>query len=45
MLTKNSNVTVKFTGVDFGEYSLRQYRYAKDYYKVAQDEMQKLEDN
>ena len=21
MLTKNSNVTVKFTGVDFGEYS------------------------
>lgn len=32
-------------GVDFGEYSLRQYRYAKDYYKVAQDEMQKLEDN
>ena len=32
-------------GVDFGEYSLRQYRYAKDYYKVVQDEMQKLEDN
>ena len=23
-------------GVEFGEYSLRQYRYAKDYYKYAQ---------
>ena len=21
-------------GVDFGEYSLRQYRYAKDFYKL-----------
>lgn len=26
-------------GVDFGEYSLRQYRFAKDYYRVAQSEM------
>ncbi len=24
-------------GVEFGEYSLRQYRYAKDYYKYAQE--------
>jgi thiamine kinase-like enzyme len=22
-------------GVEFGEYSLRQYRFAKDYYKIA----------
>lgn len=27
-------------GVEFGEYSLRQYRYAKDYYKIV---MQKLD--
>ncbi len=26
-------------GVDFGEYSLRQYRYAKDYYKLAKERM------
>ena len=26
-------------GVDFGEYSLRQYRYAKDYYKIVQQEL------
>ncbi len=26
-------------GVDFGEYSLKQYRYAKDYYKIAKEEM------
>ena len=25
-------------GVDFGEYSLRQYRYAKDYYKIFMEE-------
>lgn len=31
-------------GIDFGEYSLRQYRYAKDYYNVVQDELQKMED-
>ena len=24
-------------GVEFGEYSLRQYRYAKDYYKIVQE--------
>lgn len=28
-------------GVDFGEYSLRQYRYAKDYYKIVQMELDK----
>ena len=26
-------------GVDFGEYSLRQYRYAKDYYRIVRDEL------
>lgn len=25
-------------GVEFGEYSLRQYRYAKDYYQIVQNE-------
>lgn len=29
-------------GVEFGEYSLRQYRYAKDYYRIVQDELRKL---
>lgn len=27
-------------GVDFGEYSLRQYRYAKEYYQIAVQEME-----
>lgn len=31
-------------GVEFGEYSLRQYRYAKEYYRYALDEMKKQED-
>ena len=26
-------------GVEFGEYSLRQYRYAKDYYKIVQQQL------
>ena len=26
-------------GVEFGEYSLRQYRYAKEYYKIVNDEL------
>ena len=26
-------------GIDFGEYSLRQYRYAKEYYKIVCDEL------
>ena len=28
-------------GVEFGEYSLRQYRYAKDYYRIVQKELKK----
>ncbi len=28
-------------GVEFGEYSLRQYRYAKDYYRIVTDELDK----
>lgn len=32
-------------GVEFGEYSLRQYRYAKEYYQIVQEEMKKLEEN
>lgn len=28
-------------GVEFGEYSLRQYRYAKDYYRYVQEELKK----
>ena len=32
----------KYTlGVEFGEYSLAQYRYAKDYYKIVQEELKK----
>ena len=26
-------------GVEFGEYSLRQYRYAKDYYRIVKEEL------
>lgn len=28
-------------GVEFGEYSLRQYRFAKDYYNIVKDELNK----
>ncbi len=28
----------RFEGVEFGEYSLRQYRYAKDYYSIVMNE-------
>ena len=28
-------------GIEFGEYSLRQYRYAKDYYRIVQEELKK----
>jgi len=31
-------------GVEFGEYSLRQYRYAKDYYRIATHEMRLTEE-
>ena len=30
-------------GVEFGEYALRQYRYAKDYYRIAKEEFDLLE--
>lgn len=33
----------KLLGVEFGEYSLRQYRFAKDYFKIAEQEIKKLE--
>lgn len=28
-------------GIEFGEYSLRQYRYAKDYYRIVHEKMEK----
>ena len=28
-------------GEEFGEYSLRQYRYAKEYYRIVQEELEK----
>ena len=31
-------------GVEFGEYSLRQYRYAKDYYKYAIEEIKNIDE-
>lgn len=31
-------------GIEFGEYSLRQYRYAKDYYRIVQEELKKTEE-
>lgn len=32
-------------GVEFGEYSLRQYRYAKDYYKIVKEQLNGGEKN
>ena len=29
-------------GIDFGEYALAQYRYAKDFYNIVKQEMEKL---
>lgn len=29
--------------MEFGEYSLRQYRYAKDYYKIVKEELSRKE--
>lgn len=29
-------------GIEFGEYSLRQYRYAKEYYRIVQEEIFKM---
>ncbi|MDE7307252.1 MAG: NTP transferase domain-containing protein [Lachnospiraceae bacterium] len=31
-------------GVEFGEYSLRQYRFAKDYYRIVQEEFLKMKE-
>lgn len=31
-------------GVEFGEYSLRQYRYAKEYYRIVRKELERMED-
>lgn len=33
----------RICGVEFGEYSLRQYRFAKEYYKLAREEMKGME--
>lgn len=33
----------RICGVEFGEYSLRQYRYAKEYYKIAKERMEREE--
>ena len=33
----------RLLGVEFGEYSLRQYRFAKDYYRIAVREMEKAD--
>lgn len=30
-------------GIEFGKYSLQQYRYAKEYYRIVQDELKILE--
>lgn len=30
-------------GVRFGEYALRQYRFAKDYYRIAEEEMKEIQ--
>ena len=30
-------------GIEFGEYSIRQYRFAKDYYRIAEHEIEQME--
>lgn len=32
----------RLLGVDFGEYSIRQYRYAKSYYRIARENIENL---
>ena len=32
----------RFCGVEFGEYSLRQYRYAKEYYSIVMKEIAEI---
>ena len=29
----------RILGVEFGEYSIKQYRYAKEYYKIVKEEL------
>lgn len=31
-------------GIEFGEYSIKQYRYAKDYYKLASEKIERMRD-
>lgn len=31
-------------GVEFGEYAMKQYRYAKEYYRIVQEELEKTND-
>lgn len=33
----------RLLGVDFGEYSIRQYRYAKEYYRIVMEELGNVE--
>lgn len=35
----------RLCGIEFGEYSLRQYRYAKDYYNIVQHELSNIDIN
>lgn len=39
MLWSNWCEFKRMCGVEFGEYSLKQYRYAKEYYKIAKERM------
>ena len=32
-------------GVKFGEYSIKQYRYAKEYYRIAMKNIKEIESN
>lgn len=41
MLTSNWCEYKRHLGIDFGEYSLMQYRYAKEYYDIAKELMSK----
>ena len=35
----------KILGVEFGEYAIRQYHYAKEYYRIAKSEIEKIGDD
>ena len=36
------SIKKKSLGVEFGEYSLRQYRYAKEYYRIVKEELSQI---